>query len=96
MSLRGEDGDKQVRMAHLATVASHHINGVAELHSRLLRQTVLRDFAELWPERFCNVTNGVTPRRFMVLSNPALTRLLEETLGEGWAADLARLRFVAR
>ena len=56
------------------------------------RQTVLRDFAELWPERFHNVTNGVTPRRFVVLSNPGLSRLLDETLGEGWVKDLARLR----
>jgi len=81
-----------VRMAYLATVGSHAVNGVAELHSRLLRQTVLRDFAELWPERFHNVTNGVTPRRFMVLSNPTLARLLDETVGEGWVTDLARLK----
>ena len=58
VSIIGEHGDKQVRMAHLATVASHHVNGVAALHSRLLRETVLRDFAELWPKRFTNVTNG--------------------------------------
>ena len=57
-------------MANLASVGSHTINGVAELHSELLKQTVLRDFAELWPEKFCNVTNGVTPRRFVALSNP--------------------------
>ena len=75
MSLIGEDGDKLVRMAHLATVASHHVNGVAALHSRLLRQTVLRDFAELWPERFTSVTNGVTPRRFIGLANPRLAEL---------------------
>jgi len=68
------------------------VNGVAALHSRLLQETVLRDFAELWPERFCNVTNGVTPRRFMVLSNPGLARLLDETVGEGWVTDLARLK----
>ena len=64
----GEAGDKRVRMAHLATVGTHAINGVAELHSGLLKQTVMRDFAELWPERFYNVTNGVTPRRFLVLA----------------------------
>ena len=91
MSLIGEDGDKQVRMAHLATVASHHINGVAELHSRLLRQTVLRDFAELWPERFTSVTNGVTPRRFMGLANPRLAALITDAIGDGWLRDLDRL-----
>src|SRR5262249_56003542 len=96
LSLIEEGGEKRVRMANLATVGSHAVNGVAALHSQLLRQTVLRDFAELWPERFCNVTNGVTPRRFMVLSNPALTRLLDETLGEGWPADLARLKALER
>jgi len=92
MSLIDESGEKRVRMANLATVGSHAVNGVAELHSRLLRQTVLRDFAELWPERFHNVTNGVTPRRFMALSNPALAQLLDETVGEGWVTDLARLK----
>jgi starch phosphorylase len=91
MSLIGEDGDKQVRMAHLATVASHHINGVAALHSRLLRETVLRDFAELWPERFTNVTNGVTPRRFVGLANPRLAALITEAIGDGWLRDLERL-----
>ena len=79
-------------MAHLATVASHHINGVAALHSRLLRETVLRDFAELWPERFTNVTNGVTPRRFVALANPRLATLITEAIGDGWLRDLDRLR----
>src|SRR6185369_5854001 len=92
MSLIGEDGDKTVRMAHLATVASHHVNGVAALHSRLLRETVLRDFAELWPDRFINVTNGVTPRRFMALANPRLTELITEAIGDGWLTDLDRLK----
>jgi glycogen phosphorylase len=92
MSLIGERGDKQVRMAHLATVASHHVNGVAELHSRLLRETVLRDFAELWPERFTNVTNGVTPRRFMRLANPTLSSLIDEAIGSGWLRDTDKLR----
>jgi starch phosphorylase len=92
MSLIGEHGDKQVRMAHLATVASHHVNGVAALHSRLLRETVLRDFAELWPERFTNVTNGVTPRRFIALSNPKLTDLITEAIGDGWLTNLDKLR----
>ena len=91
MSVIDETGEKRVRMAHLATVGSHAVNGVAELHSTLLRQTVLRDFAELWPERFYNVTNGVTPRRFMVLSNPGLARLLDEVAGDGWVTELSRL-----
>ncbi len=92
MSLIDEAGERHVRMAHLATVGSHAINGVAGLHSTLLQQTVLRDFAERWPDRFCNVTNGVTPRRFMVLSNPGLTSLLNQTVGnDGWVTDLPRL-----
>ncbi len=92
MSLIDEAGEKRVRMAHLATVGCHAVNGVAALHSTLLRQTVLRDFAQLWPERFHNVTNGVTPRRFVVLSNPGLARLLDDSVGAGWATDLDRLR----
>jgi len=92
LSLIDETGEKRVRMAHLATVGSHAVNGVAALHSQLLRQTVLKDFAELWPDRFCNVTNGVTPRRFMVLANPPLARLLDAELGERWVTDLARLQ----
>ncbi|MCC6608972.1 MAG: glycogen/starch/alpha-glucan phosphorylase [Burkholderiales bacterium] len=92
LSLIDEAGEKRVRMAHLATVGSHAVNGVAALHSTLLRQTVLRDFAELWPERFHNVTNGVTPRRFVVLSNPGLARLLTEAVGEGWITDLSQLQ----
>jgi starch phosphorylase len=91
MSLIGEDGERSVRMAHLATVASHHINGVAALHSRLLTQTVLRDFAELWPERFTNITNGVTPRRFIGLANPRLAELITDAIGPGWLRDLDRL-----
>ena len=92
LSLIDEAGEKRVRMANLATVGTHAVNGVAALHSTLLKQTVLRDFAELWPERFHNVTNGVTPRRFVVLSNPALTRLLNETVGDGWVTDLSQLK----
>jgi len=92
MSLISEDGERVIRMAHLATVASHHVNGVAALHSRLLRETVLRDFAELWPERFTNVTNGVTPRRFVALANPGLAALVTEAIGDGWLRDLEQLR----
>jgi glycogen phosphorylase len=92
MSLIGEDGGKHVRMAHLATVGSHAINGVAALHSELLKESVLKDFYEMWPERFSNKTNGVTPRRFLALSNPGLRALLDRTIGEGWLTDLGRLR----
>ncbi len=92
MSLIGEDGDRRIRMAHLATVGSHAVNGVAALHSELLKDTVLRDFYEMWPERFSNKTNGVTPRRFMGLSNPGLRSLLDGTVGEGWMTDLYKLR----
>ncbi|VXB10107.1 glycogen phosphorylase [Burkholderia sp. 8Y] len=95
MSLIDETGEKKVRMAHLATVGSHAVNGVAALHSDLLKQTVMRDFAEMFPERFLNVTNGVTPRRFLMLSNPGLTRLLDATIGEGWATDPSRLHALA-
>jgi starch phosphorylase len=91
MSLIGEDGERSVRMAHLAVVASHHVNGVAALHSRLLTQTVLRDFAQLWPQRFTNVTNGVTPRRFVALANPRLAELVTDAIGDGWLRDLERL-----
>jgi glycogen phosphorylase len=93
LSLIDEGGEKRVRMANLATVGSHAVNGVAALHTQLLQKTVLKDFAELWPERFYNVTNGVTPRRFMVLSNPPLAKLLNETLGsEGWVTNLSLLK----
>jgi starch phosphorylase len=92
MSLIGEDGGKNVRMAHLATVGSHAVNGVAALHSELLKESVLKDFYELWPERFSNKTNGVTPRRFLALANPGLRELLDRTVGDGWLTDLDRLR----
>lgn len=92
MSLIGEDGGKTVRMAHLATVGSHYVNGVAALHSELLKDSVLKDFYEMWPERFGNVTNGVTPRRFLALSNPGLRQLLDEKIGDGWITDLYKLR----
>ncbi len=92
MSLIGEEGDKRVRMAHLASVGSHAINGVAALHSELLKASVLKDFYALWPERFSNKTNGVTPRRFLALANPGLRELLNRTLGEQWLADLGLLR----
>ena len=88
VSIIGEAGDKQVRMANLASIGSHAINGVAALHSDLLKATVLHDFHRVAPERFFNVTNGVTPRRFMVLSNPKLAALLRRHIGEQWISDL--------
>ncbi len=91
MSIIEEGPERMVRMAHLATVSSAHINGVAALHSQLLRDTVLHDFYEMWPERFTNVTNGVTPRRFMKLANPRLSDLITDTIGDGWLTDLERL-----
>jgi starch phosphorylase len=92
LSLIDEHGERYVRMANLACAGSHSVNGVAELHSRLLREQVLGDFHALWPERFCNVTNGVTPRRWLLLSNPKLAMLIRDAVGDGWAADLGRLR----
>ena len=92
MSLIDESGGRYVRMANLATAGSHHVNGVARLHSDLLRQTVMYDFAELWPEKFCNVTNGVTPRRFVAVSNPGLTKLISGRIGDNWLHDLDQLR----
>ena len=92
MSLIDESGERSVRMANLAAVGSHCINGVAELHSSLLKLYVMRDFAEMWPRKFCNVTNGVTPRRFVAISNPPLAKLLSDRIGEEWLCDLDRLR----
>ena len=92
MSLIDESGGRFVRMANLACAGSHRINGVAQLHSELLKRLVLHDFAELWPEKFCNVTNGVTPRRFVALSNPRLTQLITASIGDGWLRNLNQLR----
>ena len=92
MSLVDESHGRRLRMAHLACVACHKINGVAELHSRLLRQRVLSDFSQLYPEKFTNVTNGVSPRRFLALANRALAELITDAIGAGWLRDLERLR----
>lgn len=92
MALLDHSGEGTIRMAHLALVGSHKINGVSALHSDLLKRNVFQDFAQLWPDRFCNVTNGVTPRRFMALSNPELTNLISETIGDGWLSDLNLLK----
>jgi starch phosphorylase len=91
LSLIDEHGERYVRMAHLACVGSHTINGVAELHSELLKHDVLKDFYELWPHKFSNKTNGVTPRRWMALSNPRLTSLVSEAIGDSWIKNLDEL-----
>ncbi|MCB1008856.1 MAG: glycogen/starch/alpha-glucan family phosphorylase, partial [Acidobacteria bacterium] len=91
MSLIEEEGSRAVRMAHLATVGAHTVNGVARLHGELLRRETLSDFAELWPERFTAVTNGVTPRRFLALANPRLAALVDRAIGESWRRDLDEL-----
>jgi glycogen phosphorylase len=92
LSLIQENPERRVRMANLAALGSFAVNGVAELHSRLLTQTVLRDFADLWPEKFLNVTNGVSPRRFLRLANPRLSGLITARLGDSrWLTDLERL-----
>ncbi|MEL7354232.1 MAG: glycogen/starch/alpha-glucan phosphorylase [Cyanobacteria bacterium J06560_5] len=92
MSLIDESGGRYVRMANLACVGSHAINGVAALHTELLKQTVLNDFYQLFPEKFINETNGVTPRRWMVLSNPKLTRLINQRIGNEWPTHLDQLK----
>ncbi len=98
LSLIDEYGEKRVRMAHLAVAGSHTVNGVSALHSALLTDTIFADFARRWPERFTNVTNGVTPRRWLAQANPSLSALLDEVLERGWRTDLdqlARLRPLA-
>jgi glycogen phosphorylase len=92
MSLIDETGERYVRMANLACVGSHAINGVAELHTELLKKDVLRDFYEMYPEKFFNVTNGVTPRRWMVSSNPQLSNLITRKIGDRWIKDLYELK----
>ncbi|MFA7534666.1 MAG: glycogen/starch/alpha-glucan phosphorylase [Desulfuromonadales bacterium] len=95
MSLIEEGPEPMVRMAYLAIVGSFSVNGVAVLHSRLLSAGLFRDFHELWPEKFNNKTNGVTPRRWLAGSNPALSRLITATIGEQWVADLPQLAKLA-
>jgi starch phosphorylase len=94
MSLIDEQHGRAVRMAHLACVGSHAINGVAKLHTQLLERDVLHDFHAMWPEKFSNKTNGVTPRRFVALSNPRLAALVTEAIGDGWVRELEQLRWL--
>jgi glycogen phosphorylase len=92
LSLIDEAGPQFVRMAHLASLGSHAINGVSALHTELLKTTVLKDFYDLWPEKFSNKTNGVTPRRFVLLANPRLSALITGRIGDGWVKNLDELR----
>lgn len=92
MSLIEENGQKSVRMAHVAIVGSCSVNGVAALHTRLLKEKVLRDFAEFWPDKFNNKTNGITPRRWLLKANPPLAELIIQSIGDGWITDLDQLR----
>ena len=92
MSLIDERGEPSVRMAHLATVGSYKVNGVSALHSQLLKSQVLNDFADLWPDKFTNVTNGVSYRRFLAVSNPGLADLITKKMGDEWLVDLSILQ----
>ena len=92
VSLIDEDGGRRVRMAYLAIVGSHKVNGVAKLHSELMKTTIFRDFAQIFPDRFINITNGVTPRRWLNHSNPALSNLITRAIGPTWVDDLSRLK----
>ncbi len=92
MSLIDETGERYVRMANLCLVATSSVNGVAELHSQILKDSLFKDFYELFPEKFHNVTNGITPRRWLLKANPTLAQLISESIGEGWVTDLAQLK----
>ncbi len=95
LSLVEESGERRVRMAHLSIVGSHKVNGVSALHSDLLVKTIFADFAALWPDRFTNMTNGVTPRRWLAQANPALASLIDSRIGREWRLDLGRLAGLA-
>jgi glycogen phosphorylase len=92
MSIVQENGDRRFSMAHLAVVGSSRVNGVAKLHTELLKKNLVRDFAEMWPERFISITNGITPRRWLLACNPRLAGAITERIGDGWTRDLVRLR----
>lgn len=91
VSLVDEAGERRVRMAYLAVVTSHSVNGVSALHSELMKESIFFDFANLWPERFNNKTNGITPRRWLAQANPALSAVLDKQVGTGWRRDLTQL-----
>jgi starch phosphorylase len=95
LSLIDESGDKRIRMVHLAIVGSHKVNGVAQMHTRLMKETIFADFHRLWPDRIVNLTNGVTPRRWLNQANPALSALISSHIGKDWLKDLDQLRRLA-
>ncbi len=95
MSLIDEHGERRVRMAALAIVASNKVNGVSALHSRLMTDTIFADYAQLWPDRFVSITNGVTPRRWLIQANPGLSRLIDGAIGPQWRNDLGQLQLLA-
>lgn len=92
MSLIGEDGEKHIRMSHLAIVGSHKVNGVAALHTQLMKTTLFADFNRFYPNKIINKTNGITPRRWLIEANPELTKLIRQHIGTGWETDLAKLK----
>lgn len=96
LSLIDEHGERRVRMAYLAVVASHKVNGVSKLHSELMKQSIFADFARVFPERFVNKTNGITPRRWLSQANPALSALIDRTIGRGWRRELGQLKGLER
>ena len=91
MSIIEEGATKKVRMAHLAIVGSHSTNGVAAIHTELLKKQVVADFADMYPERFNNKTNGVTPRRWVLVANPSLAEVITEAIGDGWISDFSQI-----
>lgn len=91
-----DDATRRIRMAHLAVIGSHKVNGVAALHTKLLREGLFADFAKIWPDKFVNMTNGITPRRWLRQANPPLSALITEKVGKGWEKDLGRLKGLAR
>jgi starch phosphorylase len=94
MSLIEEGAEKSVRMANMAIIGSHSVNGVSALHTELVKRTLVPDFYELWPERFNNKTNGVTQRQWLLKANPGLAKLITQVIGDGWITDLSRLRLL--
>src|SRR5262249_29325832 len=92
MSIIEEGQEKRVRMANLAIVGSHAVNGVAAVHTEILKTDVFRDFYQMWPEKVSNKTNGISQRRWLKASNPGLSGLITEAIGEGWVTDLFQLR----
>ena len=95
ISIIDESGERRIRMAHICVAGSHRVNGVSQLHSDLMRRTIFADFARLYPDRFVNKTNGITPRRWLALANPPLARLIDGSIGTAWRRDLEELRNLA-